>query len=360
MHLGVVMECEHREGGTQEGAFEELFALAGHVEGSGLDGVWLAERHFAAPGRLQDPAGGTIASVAASPLILATAIAARTARLRVGIGVSVLPLAHPIRLAEEVATLDQVSCGRLDFGVGRSGFQVAYAGYGIPYEESRERFAECLAVLLQAWTQDAVSFSGRHYRFTDVPVVPKPYQKPHPPVRIAATTPDTFPMIGAWGYPIFVGLRGADIEQTQGYLAAYRQAWAEAGHPGRGDVMLRIPVYVAETERAARDEPMESTLRSYKRLAERYSYSAAGAAPSEERSQRGARLASTGYDELLSGRLAYGTPEAVAEKLLQLREQLGLSGFLIEPNVGAGIPRDLVFRSLSLFAAEVAPRLRAA
>ena len=359
MHLGIVMECEHRDGGSEVGAFEELFALADLAERTGIDAVWLAERHFAAPGRLQDPAGGTIASVASAPLILATGIAARTTRLRVGIGVSVLPLAHPIRLAEEVETLDQISRGRLDFGIGRSGFQVAYAGYGVPYHESRDRFAECLAILLQAWTQETVEFSGVHYRFSDVSVVPKPYQKPHPPLRIAATTQDTFPLIGSWGYPTFVGLRGADIEQTRGYLATYRQAWRDAGHPGQGDVMLRIPVYVAETEQAAYHEPLESTLRSYKRLAERFSYSATGADAAEDRGNRGDRLSATGYDELLRGRLAYGTPEAVTAKLRQLRDELGLSGFLIEPNVGAGIPREQVFRSVELFATEVGPKLRA-
>jgi len=359
MHLGIVMECEHRDGGSERGAFEELFALAELAEATGIDAVWLAERHFAAPGRLQDPAGGTIASVASAPLVLATAIAVRTSRLRVGIGVSVLPLAHPIRLAEEVATLDHISGGRLDFGIGRSGFQVAYAGYGIPYAESRDRFAECLAVLLQAWTQESVEFSGAYYQFHDVSVVPKPYQAPHPPLRIAATTQDTFPLIGSWGYPTFVGLRGADIEQARGYLAVYRAARAEAGHAGPGDVMLRIPVYVAETEQEAYQQPMASTLRSYQRLAERFSYSATGSEVGEDRAARGGQLAAAGYEELLRGRLAYGTPDAVAAKLRYLRDELGLSGFLIEPNVGAGIPREQVFRSIDLFAREVAPRLRA-
>ena len=214
MHVGLVMECDYRVGATQEEAFEEVFAQMEIAETGGLDGVWLAERHFAAPGRPLDAQGAGIPSVASAPLILASAIAARTRRVRIGMAVSVLPLCHPIRTAEEAATVDQISKGRLDFGVGRSGFPTAYAGYGIPYEESRERFRECLAVILKAWTEERFSYAGQYYAFNEVAVLPKPYQKPHPPVRVAATTRDTFPMMGQMGYPIFVGLRGFDVPQV--------------------------------------------------------------------------------------------------------------------------------------------------
>ena len=360
MHLGVIMECEYRTGRTQDEAFDEAFTLADMVEQGGLDGVWIAERHFASMGRSLDPAGGGIPSFASAPLILASALAARTSRIRLGIAVSVLPLAHPVRLAEEVATLDQISKGRLDFGVGRSGFQAAYNGYGVPYGESRERFQECLDILQMAWTQDAFSYHGQYYSFDDVCVIPKPRQKPYPPLRIAATTTDTFPLVGGMGYPIFIGLRGADVPQNVEFLAAYRAAWHEAGHPGDGDVLLRIPVYVADTTQRAYDEPMASTMHSYKRLAERFAASAAlaGAVTSEDRNQRAGRLTATGYDELLRNRLAYGTPEAVVAKLRQLRDDLGVSGFIIEPNVGGGVPRDQEFRSVELFCKEVAPHLR--
>ena len=101
-------------------------------------------------------------------MILASAIAARTQRLRIGMAVAVLPLCHPIRMAEEAATVDQVSLGRLDFGVGRSGFATAYEGYDIPYSESRERFQESLDVILKAWTQERFSHKGKHFTFNDV------------------------------------------------------------------------------------------------------------------------------------------------------------------------------------------------
>src|SRR5215510_9688622 len=131
MHIGLVMECDYREGRTQEEAFAEAMDIAEIAETEGLDGVWLAERHFAMHRRPTDPMGAGIPSIAAVPLVLGAAIAARTSRV-------------PIRTAEEAATVDQISKGRLDFGVGRSGFPRAYSGYGVRYDESRELFQESL------------------------------------------------------------------------------------------------------------------------------------------------------------------------------------------------------------------------
>jgi alkanesulfonate monooxygenase SsuD/methylene tetrahydromethanopterin reductase-like flavin-dependent oxidoreductase (luciferase family) len=360
MHLGLVMECDYREGATQEEAFDEAFRTAEDAEAMGLDGVWLAERHFAARSGPLDALGTGIPSIVSAPLTIASAIAARTQRIRVGVAVNVLPLCHPIRIAEEAATVDQISKGRLDFGVGRSGFPRAYEGYGIPYGESRERFQEYLEIILKAWTEDRFSYAGTYHSFENLCVLPKPYQKPHPPVRVAATTKETFPQVGHLGHPIFIGLRGFDVAEGAKHLQVYRQAWREAGHPGNGDVFLRIPVYVAETAERARSEPEYSTLRSYRRLAETFGKSAgaAGTTASEERVERAERLSAVGYDALLQGRLAYGTPEMVATRLRELQEVLGLSGVIMEPNVGGHVPPELVFRSVRLFAEEVVPRLR--
>jgi alkanesulfonate monooxygenase SsuD/methylene tetrahydromethanopterin reductase-like flavin-dependent oxidoreductase (luciferase family) len=362
MHVGLVMECDYREGRTQEEAFAEALSIAEIAEESGLDGVWLAERHFAAPRRPLDPGGAGIPSIASVPLVLAAAIAARTKRVRIGTGVSVLPLCHPIRTAEEAATVDQLSLGRLDFGVGRSGFPRAYAGYGIPYGESRDRFQESLDVILKAWTQDRFSHSGKYFTLNDMIVVPRPYQKPHPPIWMAATTQDTFPLVGSMGLSLVTGLRGFDVPEATRHLATYRAARRAAGHPGDGNVYLRMPIYVAETAAQARSEPEESTVRSYRRLSENLAASAgeAGTTGSEERAARAERLSHVTYDELLRDRVAYGTPDMVVERLTQWRDQLGLSGVIMEPNVGGKIPLEQVLRSIRLYAQEVALRLRPA
>jgi alkanesulfonate monooxygenase SsuD/methylene tetrahydromethanopterin reductase-like flavin-dependent oxidoreductase (luciferase family) len=354
------MECDYRYGRTQQEAFDDAFKLAETAEELGYDGVWLAERHFAAPRSPLDPMGAGIPSVVSSPLIFATAIASRTSRLRVGTGVLVLPLGHPVRMAEEVATLDNISQGRFDLGIGRSGFPRSYQGYNIPYGESRERFAEYLAVMRLAWTQERFSYEGKYYTFKDVCVIPKPYQKPHPPLRYAATTRDTFPLMGRMGLPIFSGLRGFTVPELIEVMQDYQEAWHEAGHPGDGDLVLRLPAYVAETMDQALSEPQASTMRAYRRLGETFERSSreAGTTASEERVERAERLAAVTYEDLLRDRLAYGTPEVVAERIEQMRDDLGLSGVIIEPNVGGQIPPDRVLNSIRLFAQEVAPRLR--
>ena len=354
------MECDYRETGTEGDAFREAFTLVDEAEQSGLDGVWLAERHFAAPNRTSDALATAIPSIVSVPLVLASAIAARTQRVRIGMAVAVLPLCHPIRMAEEAATVDHISQGRLEFGIGRSGFAQAYEGYGIPYAESRDRFQESLDIILKAWTQHQFSHQGKYFTLNNVCVVPKPYQKPHPPLRMAATTQETFPQVGKTGLPIFVGLRGLDVPGVAHHLNFYRDAWRAEGHPGDGDVLLRIPVYVAETAERAASEPEASTMKSYRRMAKTFGNSAGGAgtANSEERVQRAQRLSNISYEELMRDRLAYGTPEMVAKRLKEIIDELGLSGIVIEPNVGGGIPAERMFNSVRLFAQEVAPLLR--
>src|SRR5262245_13047909 len=141
--FGLFHEFARRPGQTDKEAFAQSFAQVDAAERWGLDVLWLAELHFL-PER----------SVLSAPLVIASAIAARTRRIKLGIGVQVLPLCHPLRLAEEVATLDHISGGRLIFGVGRSGFARTYEAYGVPYAESRERFGEVLEVLKRAWSNE--------------------------------------------------------------------------------------------------------------------------------------------------------------------------------------------------------------
>ena len=360
MHVGLVMECDYRYGETEEAAFDEAFEMAEAAEMGGLDGVWLSERHFAAPRSELDTGGFGIPSVVSAPLIMSSAIVARHQRLRVGVAVNVLPLAHPVRMAEEVATLDHISRGRVEFGVGRSGFHRAYEQYGISYAESRERFQECLDVILAAWTNERFSYKGEYYQFDDVCVIPKPFQKPHPPLRIAATTKPTFPQVGRAGIPVFVGLRGMDRPELAENLDAYRAVWRETGHKGDPSVFLRIPVYVGETDEQAFADAEDSTRQAFHVLAQSLLISAAWAraAPDEELVQRGQRISATSYQVLLRDRLAYGNPDTVTRLLREIIEELALDGVIAEVNVGGGISKEKVLASVKRFTTEVAPALR--
>jgi len=128
MQFGMFMEFGIRSGGSQASAFKEGFDLVDAAESWGLDGAWLAELHF-----------NPTRSVLSSPITIASSIATRTKRMRIGMAVYVLPLNNPLRVAEEVATVDHISEGRFEFGIGRSGFARAYDMYGIDYHGSRQR-----------------------------------------------------------------------------------------------------------------------------------------------------------------------------------------------------------------------------
>ena len=349
MEFGMFHEFQRRPGQSEAEAFTESFELVDAAENTGLDVMWLAELHTA-PER----------SVLAAPLSIASAIATRTKRMKIGIAVQVLPLCHPLRIAEEAATVDHISHGRLIFGIGRSGFPRTYQAYGISYAESRERFAEVTEIIKRAWTQESFSFHGKFYDFEDIHLVPKPYQKPYPELRIAVNSPDTFVESGTAGMPIFVATRLGDLTELVPNLRAYRQAWAAAGHAGSGRVYLRVPIYVAATEKQALEEPEESVMHFYKYLGARIEASAAmeGARAIENRAERGQRLQTIDYDEVLKSKIVVGTPAMVTDRLGQLQEELGLSGILAELNCGMRIPADRVMNSLQTMCSEVTPRFK--
>src|SRR5437016_5401479 len=257
MEFGSFMEFPPIANGVDSAAFDRALDEVAAAERVGLNAVWLAELH-GAPER----------SVLASPMMVASAIAARTSRIRIGIAVQVLPLSHPLRLAEEAATVDQVSHGRLIYGIGRSGVVRTYEDYGISYAESQERFAETLEILRLAWTEPRFSYQGKYHSFNDVALTPKPYQKPYPELRMAAATPETFPAIGRMGFPVFVAVRQGPFSQLAEHIKAYREAYAEAGHPGRGKVFLRVPAFLAETRQRARAAAEQSLMGFFKYQAE--------------------------------------------------------------------------------------------
>lgn len=349
MEFGMFCEFPVRPGHGEADAFSEGFDLVDDAERLGLDATWLSESHVAA-GR----------SVLASPMVIASAIAGRTKNMKIGLAVQVLPLGNPLRMAEEGATVDQISRGRLIFGVGRSGNQRADDAYGIPYSESRERFAETLEIIRKAWAEPSFSYEGRWYRYHDVGLTPKPYQQPHPEIRIAANSTESFGRFGEQGFRIFIGLRQGGVSQLVPYVQAYRAAYRAAGHPGDGGVFLRVPVYVAETAEQALSEPERSIVEYFQGRGVKSSRRLAHAGVTA-RTNGEAGVEEPGpitWDELLEERVVVGTPTTVTERLRELRDRLGLDGILAEVNSGGRIPRPLVRRSLRLLCEEVMPAFR--
>lgn len=346
MEFGVYHEFPSLGGHPDSLAFDDAFAMVDAAEEWGLDVMWLAELHF-------DPAR----SVLSAPLCVASAIAARTRQIKIGIAVQVLPLGNPLRIAEEAATVDQISRGRLIFGVGRSGVARTYEAYNVPYGESRDRFNETLTIIQKAWAQPLVSHDGAFHRFKDVPVTPRPFQTLGPPIRIAATSPDTYPGIGRQGKPIFMGVKFEDARDLVPAIESYRKAWRDAGHPGNGEVYMRAPGYIAATEAAARDEAEASLIHYYRAQAALIfdSLGRAGVDGNDKRAKSAERLNTITYDEALRGSVLIGTPDRVAEQLRALQTDLGLDGIMLETNCGGLIPHAQEKEALRLLCQEVMP-----
>jgi alkanesulfonate monooxygenase SsuD/methylene tetrahydromethanopterin reductase-like flavin-dependent oxidoreductase (luciferase family) len=349
MEFGIYHEFPTLDGHPHAAAFDDAFALTDAAEDWGLDVLWLAELHF-------DPAR----SVLSAPLCVASAIAARTKRMKIGIGVQVLPLCNPLRIAEEAATVDQISRGRLIFGVGRSGVAKTYVNYNIAYAESRDRFAEALAIIQAAWVQPNLSHDGQFFRFQDVAVTPRPYSPGGPPIRIAATSADTYAAIGRLGKPIFMGIKYEDARQLAPQIQAYRDAWRAAGHPGQGAVYMRAPGYLAATEAAARAEVEASLIHYYRNQAALALDSARrpGVDGADKRIAGAERLNALTYEEALRGSVLIGTPDTVAGKLRALRDELGLDGVMLEMNCGGKVTPAQETEALRLLCQEVMPAVR--
>src|SRR3954462_10117017 len=179
---------EQNEGARYDETIEQIV----YAEELGFDAAWLAELHFFRS-----------FSIMPAPLILAAAIAQRTKRIRLGTAVTLLPLQHPLRTAEEAAVVDILSQGRLEFGVGRGSIALHFEGFDVPRDESRERFEEALTIIERAWTHEICAFDGKYFQVPATTVVPKPVQKPHPPLRIAANSIETAEFAGEHGYPVF-------------------------------------------------------------------------------------------------------------------------------------------------------------
>ena len=349
MEFGVFHEFPSLEGRPDAEAFAEAFDVVDGAERWGLDVMWLAELHFDPP-----------RSVLSSPMVVASAIAARTKRMKIGVAVQVLPLGNPLRIAEEAATVDHISQGRLIFGAGRSGVAKTYEAYNVPYSESKERFNETLEIVRRAWTETNFSHKGKYFQFEDVTVTPRPLQTPAPPIRVAATSPDTFVATGELGMPIFLAIRHEDARHFMPQVETYRKAWRDAGHPGEGPIYLRAPGFVAPTAAEAKSR-YEASLTHYFQAQGRLLADSArrlGLDPGNPRFKTADTLMTMTYDKALEGSTLMGTPDQVADKIASLKADMGLSGVLVELNCGGKVRHAHEMEAMRLLCQEVRPRFQ--
>ena len=281
------------------------------MDRTGYDAVWLAEHHFSS------------FSVCPSVHMMGMLAAARTTRLRIGTGVSLAPFYHPLRLAEEVALLDVLSGGRVNWGAGRGFARVEFENFGVPPEESTSRFRETVEIVLRAWTEERLSFAGAHFQFDGVEVLPKPLQQPHPPVWVAATSEPALDWAAGRGFSILMDPHASprEIGRKQHYYAGRLEA-AGFSMAGRELPVARL-VALADTDAKAAEVARRGAqwmVDSYFGATHRPVGVADPTAPGADPVQRY-------LDEVI----IHGTPEAVLDQILKLREEIGLDYLLCAP-----------------------------
>jgi alkanesulfonate monooxygenase SsuD/methylene tetrahydromethanopterin reductase-like flavin-dependent oxidoreductase (luciferase family) len=281
------------------------------MDKSGFDAVWLAEHHFSS------------FSVCPSVHMMGMLAAARTTRLRIGTGVSLAPFYHPLRLAEEVALLDVLSGGRVNWGAGRGFARVEFENFGVPPEESTARFHETVEIVLRAWTEERLSFTGAHFHFDGVEVLPKPLQHPHPPVWMAATSETALEWAAARGFSILMDPHAShsDIGKKRRF---YGERLAAAGFSldGRDLPVARLLALgdnAAEAAEVAR-RGAQWIVDSYFGAAHRPVGVADPNAPGGDPVQR-----------YLDKVILHGTPAGVLDQIIRLREEIGLDYLLCAP-----------------------------
>ncbi len=349
LEFGLFFQLPQADGQDAAARYRDTIAQIAAADRLGFDLAWLAEMHFVRE-----------FSVLPSPLVVAAAAAAQTTRIRLGTGVALIPLVQPIRAAEDAATLDIISGGRLEYGVGRGSIAEHFAGFGVPMRERAERFDEAMAVILQAWSDKPVNFQGRFFDYTNVQVVPKPLQRPHPPLRLAANSDESFERSIAEGWRVFASPITAFAEDLDQRYAAYWRGRTEreGARPPATDAGLLLPVHVAETSEQARAEARTSLLSYFDVINQTglRSFTARGGnlnnlPPLMERNR------SWSYEQIVEELCAIGSVEEVTAKLAALRDRYGAGHFLTWCNAGGLIPHDQVLRSMTALMERVAPAL---
>ena len=312
----------------------------------GFKSAWLAEHHFTRYG------------LGSAPMVLASNILAKTTTLRLGSAVLVSPLHLPARLAEEIATLDVLSGGRIDVGFGRGAASSEYNVANVPVDESQSRFQESITMIEGLWTTKNYTFEGQHYKVTNANLVPLPVQKPHPPIYIAATrTKATQEFVAGTGHPLIIGV----VLDTVDAVALCHTMVDLAKEKGKNMTMGQIPFfryfYVAETEEQARADSRAALDWNIDMIQWRRTFEVGSEVWEKMEDFRKSRTElPPSYDFLYENRAFIGSPDQIIAKIKSLQDQ-GIGYFGCNFSFG-GMPQEKVLKSMRLFAKEVMPAFR--
>jgi natural product biosynthesis luciferase-like monooxygenase protein len=310
----------------------------------GFDAVWANEHHFHAY-------GGHIPS----PPVFLAALAQRTKRVRLGTSIIVMPLHNPIEIAEQIAMVDLMSGGRVEFGIGRGFVMHDHETFGVPMDQAQARNTEGLEVVLKAWSGQPFSYNGQHYHFENLTVWPKPEQEPHPPVWMACSNnPDSFAWTAQQGYKLLTLAYLKPLPKLGELTTIYRDNWAASGrNPVDCEVGTHYQVVLDESGAKARKRAEQALTRYAGLLRESIGQAKDVNAALKHSASEGIEV-----DKLVDeGRLAAGTPDEIVAMLERAQDELGVT--IVDCSfMFGGITYEEADRSIRLFASEVMPRLR--
>jgi alkanesulfonate monooxygenase SsuD/methylene tetrahydromethanopterin reductase-like flavin-dependent oxidoreductase (luciferase family) len=319
--------------------FDDRMQLVEAYDRAGFYGYHVAEHH------------STPLGVAPSPGVWLAAIAARTKQLRFGALVYLLPLYHPIKLLEEICMLDQMSGGRLMFGVGRGISPIELRYYGLNPDETPAMYAEAMEVILRGLTSKTLTYQGKYYRYQDVPVEMEPFQRPHPPLWYGLGRPDHVPWCVKHKVNIVGNLGGSSMRVI---TDRYRDEWQAAGHAASDMPLMGVGrhVVVAETNR----EALEVARTGYGKWRESFLklWKMHNMMPVMH-----AVFPETFEEAEAQGRAVAGTPDKVRDFLQTSIDEGGLNYVLCRFAFG-DMQRDACLNSIDLFTRRVMADLRPA
>jgi len=350
MDWGLFYLMQRDDAWSEQAVYDSALEQARRAEALGFHSLWIAEHHFNDYG------------LCPAPPVLAAFIAARTTTVRLGMGVSLLPLHHPVDLAEQLAVLDVVSGGRLDVGIGRGGSIQDYQTFQSDRNDSRRRVEEGIAMIQRCWSGEPFDFHGRFHSAERLHVRPRPTQRPHPPLYVAANSEDSVESAARMGLPtlssFFVPL--AELCRRR---QLFRDAALAAGHASAEIDRLEREswgmqlVHVAP-DRAEAMRVVEAPFMGYqRRLAQLRSEGTGGSVPNSfDRSFVRLRP----FQEYLeNGMAVVGTPEDVRDGLQKYVDATGYRRVMLLMAV-PGLDTAPAVRSMCLFADEVAPAIKVA
>ena len=328
---------------------QSIIEQAAYGEELGFDSIWLAEHHFHSFG-----------GILSSPTVIGAAIAQRTSKIRIGTAVALLPYHNPLRIAEDYATLDCLSRGRLEFGIGHGFVKWESLTFGVPLEELRERFRESLEIILKAWSEPVLNHSGRFYQYKSAELLPRPVQQPYPMVWMGATsTAESFEFAGRSGFHLMLIPFLHEIDELRSMVEIYLSARRTTGHdPLAARVIAMYHIYVGESSAEARATAEPALAAYHVAAAEARNLTQGIPEPESYRThdEHRAKMRKLTFNDLVDqNRVLVGDAAEVREKVAHVRERLHLTD--LAGNFGLGsLPDPLTRATLRRFREQVVPK----